>query len=78
MDWQEIEGLYKEGYNVESHTMNHNALSNMHANVLNLDIGQSKQCLFDHGINATIFAYRSKVYADLGSDNSTIVNVIAK
>src|ERR687888_2528019 len=34
MDWQEIEGLYKEDYNVESHTMNHNALSNMQANVL--------------------------------------------
>jgi peptidoglycan/xylan/chitin deacetylase (PgdA/CDA1 family) len=74
MDWQEIDALYKGGNDIESHTMNHRDLSKMSSQMLNYEIGQSKQCLLDHGINASIFAYP---FAK-GSDNSTVVNVVAK
>ena len=57
MTWQEITTLQNEGYDVESHSMNHNHMDQMTPDVLNYEIGQSKQCLADHGINATIFAY---------------------
>jgi hypothetical protein len=57
MSWQEITTLYDEGYDVESHSMNHNHMNIMTPDELNYEIGQSKQCLADHGINATIFAY---------------------
>ncbi len=74
MDWQEIESLYKDGYDIESHTMSHKDLSKMSPQMLNYEIGQSKQCLLDYDINSTIFAYPSAK----GSDNSTVVNVVAK
>ena len=35
-------------------------------------IGGSKQCLANHGVNATIFGYP----LNLGSDNPSIVNVV--
>jgi hypothetical protein len=38
------------------------------------EIGGSKQCLASHGYNATIFAYPY----DEGSDNNTVVNLVAK
>jgi peptidoglycan/xylan/chitin deacetylase (PgdA/CDA1 family) len=75
MNWQEIESLYKEGYDIESHTMNHNDLSKISSQMLNYEIGQSKQCLLNHSINATIFAYPFAKGAD---NNSTVVNVVAK
>jgi predicted enzyme related to lactoylglutathione lyase len=37
-------------------------------------LGQSKQCLADHGINATIFAYPF----DIGWNDPTIVNIVSK
>jgi peptidoglycan/xylan/chitin deacetylase (PgdA/CDA1 family) len=57
MSWQEITTLHNEGYDVESHSMNHNHMNQMTPDELSYEIGQSKQCLADHGINATIFAY---------------------
>jgi hypothetical protein len=41
---------------------------------LDYEIGQSKQCLENHGINATVFAYP----IGEGSGNSTVVNTVAK
>jgi hypothetical protein len=41
---------------------------------LDYEIGQSKQCLEDHGFNPTIFAYPN---GD-GSDNPKVVNTVAK
>jgi peptidoglycan/xylan/chitin deacetylase (PgdA/CDA1 family) len=74
MSWQEITTLYDEGYDVESHSMNHNRMNQMTPDELNYEIGQSKQCLADHGINATIFAYPF----DIGWDDPTIVNIVSK
>ena len=74
MSWQEITTLHDEGYDVESHSMNHNHMDIMTPDELNYEIGQSKQCLADHGINATIFAYPF----DIGWDDPTIVNIVSK
>jgi Polysaccharide deacetylase len=74
MSWQEITTLHNEGYDVESHSMNHNHMNIMTSDELNYEIGQSKQCLADHGIKATIFAYPF----DIGWDDPTIVNIVSK
>jgi peptidoglycan/xylan/chitin deacetylase (PgdA/CDA1 family) len=74
MSWQQITTLHDEGYDVESHSMNHNHMDIMTPDQLNYEIGQSKQCLADHGINATIFAYPF----DIGWNDPTIVNIVSK
>ena len=57
MTWQDIAELQKEGFDIESHTMTHPYLNELSGSELNFEIGQSRQCLQDHGLNATIFAY---------------------
>ena len=57
MNWTEVETLYKEGYDIGSHTMNHANLSDSSKKSLEYPIGRSKDCLQEHGINATSFAY---------------------
>jgi peptidoglycan/xylan/chitin deacetylase (PgdA/CDA1 family) len=74
MSWQEITELHNEGYDIESHSMNHNHMNIMTPNMLDYEIGQSKQCLADHGINASIFAYPF----DIGWNDPTIVNIVSK
>jgi peptidoglycan/xylan/chitin deacetylase (PgdA/CDA1 family) len=74
MTWQDVAQLQKEGYDIESHSMTHANLNHMSTAKLNFEIGQSKQCLLNHGINPTIFAYP---YGQ-GSSNSTVVNTVAK
>jgi hypothetical protein len=54
--------------------MSHIDLTHLSSHVLDYEIGQSKQCLADHGINSTIFA---NAYST-GWDNSTVVRVIPK
>ncbi len=74
MDWQDIKALQQQGHDIESHTMTHTDLNNKSQQNLDYEIGASKQCLLNHGINSTIFAYP----ASTGSENSTIINVVAK
>jgi len=75
MSWQDIMTLYKHGNQIGAHTMNHlRNLTSMSNSELNYEIGQSKQCLADHGISTTTFAYPY----ENGKDNSTIVEKIAK
>jgi peptidoglycan/xylan/chitin deacetylase (PgdA/CDA1 family) len=75
MSWQDIMTLYKNGHQIGAHTMNHlRNLTSMSNSELNYEIGQSKQCLADHGISTTTFAYPY----ENGKDNSTIVERIAK
>ena len=74
MNWTQIKTLQKGGHDIESHTMNHKHLSKLSDSELQFEIGQSKQCLADHGINATIFGYP---FAD-GSDKAKVVDVVAK
>ena len=75
MTWQDLTTLYKERHDVESKTMTGKILTHMPANQLDFEVGQSKQCLANHGINnVTVFATPHGA----GSDNATVVNVIAK
>src|ERR671931_443189 len=74
MTWQDVDALHKDGQHIESHTMNHKNLSKLSFDKLNFEIGQSKKCLLDHNINATVFA---SPHGDEWN-NSTIVNTVAK
>ena len=75
MSWQDIMALYKHGNQIGAHTMNHlRNLTSMSNNELDYEIGQSKECLVDHGISTTTFAYPY----ENGKDNSTIVEKISK
>jgi hypothetical protein len=55
--------------------MTHKRLNELSTSALNYEVGQSKQCLYDHlGTNATVFSPpHSK-----GWDNATVINTIAK
>ena len=74
MNWTELETLHKEGHDIGSHTMNHANLSDSSIKSLEYQIGNSKECLQEHGINATTFAYPF----DKGWDNKTVVNIVSK
>ena len=68
--------LKSDGMDIESHTMTHANLTDLLALPASLtyEIGFAKQCLANHGFNTPIFAYP----LNLGSDNPTIVNLVAK
>jgi hypothetical protein len=74
MSWDEMQSLYKEGHDIQSHSMTHKDLDKMSQEMLVYEIEQSKQCLLDKGINSTIFAYPRAS----GWDNATVVNEVAK
>ncbi len=57
MNWKDIKTLQQQGHDIESHTMTHTSLDNKSQQNLDYEIGASKQCLLNHGINSTIFAY---------------------
>ena len=74
-NWKDIAALQQDGMDIEAHTMNHPHINaSLSSAELDYEIGQSKQCLENHGINATIFAYP---YGE-GSNNSMVVNTVAK
>jgi peptidoglycan/xylan/chitin deacetylase (PgdA/CDA1 family) len=79
MNWQEITQLQNDGMDIESHSMNHKDLTTLSIADLDYEIGQSKQCLLNHGINENvskggIFAYPGHQ----GANDPTIVNTVAK
>ncbi len=79
--WQEIVQLYKEGHVIGSKTMDYGTkamqnkdLNHLSAKNLEFEVGQSKQCLLNHGINTTFFA----VPMNIANGNATVINTIAK
>jgi peptidoglycan/xylan/chitin deacetylase (PgdA/CDA1 family) len=72
--WQDLAALRQDGMDIESHTMTHAHLNTLSAAELNYQIIQSKQCFLNHGFDTPIFAYP---YSE-GSNNITVVNVVAK
>src|SRR5690348_9338776 len=74
MTWQDLQTLQQQGHDIESHTMTHTDLNAKSQQELDYEIGGSKQCLLNHGINSTVFAYP----ASTGGYNSTVVNTVAK
>ena len=75
MTWQDISQLYREGHDIESHSMTHKVLDELSARALDYEVGQSKQCLHDHlGIYPAVFSPPH----DRGWNNATVINTIAK
>jgi peptidoglycan/xylan/chitin deacetylase (PgdA/CDA1 family) len=72
--WQDVSALQKDGMDIESHTMTHPHLNTLSQTSLNYEIGGSKQCLLNHGINPPIFAYP---YSE-GSNNPLVVGIVGK
>jgi peptidoglycan/xylan/chitin deacetylase (PgdA/CDA1 family) len=73
MDWQEILTLYHEGHDIEAKGADD--LIKLPADQLNFQVGQSKQCLTDHGIkdSSTFAVPKGNAVA-----NSTVMESIAK
>jgi peptidoglycan/xylan/chitin deacetylase (PgdA/CDA1 family) len=74
MSWNDILALQQDGQDIESKGMTHRDLNQLPLKDLEFEIGGSKQCLENHGINPTIFAV---VHGD-GWNNTTIINMIGK
>jgi peptidoglycan/xylan/chitin deacetylase (PgdA/CDA1 family) len=75
MTWQDITQLYREGHVIESHSMTHKRLNELSAAALDYEVGQSKQCIYDHiGVIPTIFSPPHSA----GWNNATVINTIAK
>ena len=56
MTWQDITQLYREGQDIESLSTTHKRLNELYTSSLDFQLGQSKQCLYDHpGIYPTVF-----------------------
>src|ERR687886_1924893 len=73
--WPQIAALQQDGMDIEAHTMTHPNLDDLSSQAdLDYEIGQSKQCLENHGFNPTVFAYHNGE----GSDNPKVVNTVAK
>jgi peptidoglycan/xylan/chitin deacetylase (PgdA/CDA1 family) len=74
MNWEEIISLHQAGHEIGSHTMNHEDLSKLSEQALEFEVGQSRQCLLDRGIDVTSFSYPFNG----GDDNETVMNTVAK
>ena len=73
MTWEEIKSLQQEGHDIASHTMNHDDLSKLSPQAIEYEVAQSKQCLFEQGINPKSFAYPFNV----GSDDPAVISAVA-
>jgi hypothetical protein len=74
MNWQDIVTLQKDGMDIESHTMDHKPLNTLSWNGLLYEIAGSKQCLADHDIDSSIFAYPF----NQGSNIPSVVDIVSK
>lgn len=74
MNWDEIKFLQDEGYDVQSHGMDHRYLRNLSPDEIEDEVAGSKQCLEERGLTANFF----QVPFNRGADNSTILNIISK
>lgn len=73
MTWSDTAMLEAEGHDIEAHTMTHPHLNKLTTSELEFEIGESRQCLLDHGINSTIFAYP---YGE-GGDNPEVSKIVS-
>jgi len=75
LSWSDILALQQDGQDIESKGMTHADLNNLSPNVLDFEIGGSKQCLENHGINSpNIFAV---VHGDAWN-NPVVIDTISK
>jgi peptidoglycan/xylan/chitin deacetylase (PgdA/CDA1 family) len=58
MNWNEIRQLQDDGYDIASHTMNHDNLEEMSFEQAKYEISESKKCLLNNGIkDVKVFTY---------------------
>jgi hypothetical protein len=81
MTWPELDQLYKEGNVIGSKTVDYGTkamenkdLNHLSASKLEFEVGQSKQCFTNNGINTSYFA----VPMNIANNNATVINTIAK
>ena len=74
MTWDDIATLQNNGYDIESHTMDHKDLTKMSLSELDYEIGGSQKSFAEHHINTTIFA---SPYGNVWN-NKTIVELVSK
>ena|SRR5690349_9757453 len=75
MTWTDVTQLYREGHDIESHSMTHKVLDKLSPTALDYEVGQSKQCLYDH------LGKYPKVFSpphSRGWNNATVINAISK
>ncbi len=73
MNWNNIQTLEEEGYEIGSHSMNHKKLSKLSYEEMAYEIIESKICLQDNGLKVNSFSFP---YND-GDDNKKILKIIA-
>jgi peptidoglycan/xylan/chitin deacetylase (PgdA/CDA1 family) len=74
MNWKDIKTLSNEGHDIGSHSMSHVRLTDLSKKSLEYEVGKSKKCLDNYGLKPSSFEYPFST----GSDNKTIVDVVAK
>lgn len=75
MTWENVSALDKLGYDIQWYSMNHKDLTKLSMEDLEYEIGNSKQCLLEHGFpNSIIFA----TPFNYGWNNATVVNMTSK
>jgi peptidoglycan/xylan/chitin deacetylase (PgdA/CDA1 family) len=74
MTWEQIETLHREGHDIQAKSMNHERLTEVSGEELDYEVGEPKECLNEHGIDATIFG----TPYGAGKDNASVISAIAK
>jgi peptidoglycan/xylan/chitin deacetylase (PgdA/CDA1 family) len=74
MNWKEVNTLHNEGHEIGSHSMSHIRLTELSKKSIEYEVGKSKKCLDDYGINPTSFEYPFSA----GSEDKTVVEIVAK
>jgi peptidoglycan/xylan/chitin deacetylase (PgdA/CDA1 family) len=74
MNWNEIKTLHDDGHDIGSHSMSHVRLTELSKASIEYEVGKSKKCLDDYGIDPKSFEYPFST----GSDNKSIVDIVAK
>jgi|GEM_PF-653372 len=74
LTWQDISALQEDGQDIESKAMTHHMMTQLSPSDLNYEIAGSKECLANHGINATAIA----TIHGIGRTNGTVIDEIGK
>lgn len=72
--WRQIKDLQMSGNDIESHSMTHKDLTMLSPEELGYEVGQSKQCLLEHGIDSRIFA----TPYNAGWHNTNVIDAISR
>lgn len=74
MTWEQIETLHREGHDIQAKSMNHERLTEISDEELDYEIGEPKECLNEHNIDASIFG----TPYGAGKDNNSVISTISK